>query len=55
MRDVDNLTIALLEVGVEYSESLMTQIRDSFTFSEGDEDIVEDEFIVGDDESVVNL
>nr|CAD2194586.1 unnamed protein product [Meloidogyne enterolobii] len=50
MRDVDNSTIAILEVGVGYSESLMKQIRDSFNFSEGDEEEIGEDY-----EGVVNV
>nr|CAD2174785.1 unnamed protein product [Meloidogyne enterolobii] len=50
MRDVDNSTIAILEVGIGYSESLMKEIRDSFNFSEGDEEEIGEDY-----EGVVNV
>ena len=50
MRDVDNSTIAILEVGIGYSESLMKQVRDSFNFSEGDEEEIGEDY-----EGVVNV
>uniref|UniRef100_A0A915LM81 C2 domain-containing protein n=1 Tax=Meloidogyne javanica TaxID=6303 RepID=A0A915LM81_MELJA len=50
LRDVDNSTIAILEVGIGYSESLMKQIRDSFNFSEGDEEEIGEDY-----EGVVNV
>nr|CAD2193252.1 unnamed protein product [Meloidogyne enterolobii] len=50
MRDVDNSTIAILGVGIEYSESLIKQIRDSFNFSEGDEEEIGEDY-----EGVVNV
>nr|CAD2195243.1 unnamed protein product [Meloidogyne enterolobii] len=50
MRDVDNSTIAILEVGIGYSESLMKEIRDSFNFSEGEEEEMGEDY-----EGVVNV
>ncbi|KAF7635946.1 hypothetical protein Mgra_00004665 [Meloidogyne graminicola] len=44
MRDVDNLTIALLEIGIKYSDSLFNKIKDYFTLIEEEEE--EEEGIV---------